>query len=421
MDEKKIVIIGGGFGGLTAAKQLENSDFQITLIDKTNHHVFQPLLYQVAMAALSPGDIAVPIRSVFRGTKKVEVLLDEAVSIDKEKKRVYASRIDIEDFIEYDYLVLAVGTKHSYFGKNEWEKYAPGLKTLNDALTIREKVFSSLEIAEKLHGTEEASKYLTFVIVGGGPTGVELAGALSEILLENVKNDYRFIDSRQINIYLIEGIDKILPSFPDELSHRAQTDLENLGVKILLNTRVTDIDEKGVIIGDKIIKTKNIIWAAGNEAQPLLKTLIVPLDKSGRVIAERDLTIKNYPEIFAIGDAAVVKDEKGNYLPGVAQVAIQQGKFVAKMIMGSSGINKNEVFKYRDRGTLATIGRAKAVALIKGYKFTGLIAWLLWAFVHILFLIGFRNKALVIIQWIWYYFSLKPGIRLIIKRNDSII
>jgi NADH dehydrogenase len=421
MDEKKIVIIGGGFGGLTAAKQLENSDFQITLIDKTNHHVFQPLLYQVAMAALSPGDIAVPIRSVFRGTKKVEVLLDEAVSIDKEKKRVYVSRIDIEDFIEYDYLVLAVGTKHSYFGKNEWEKYAPGLKTLNDALTIREKVFSSLEIAEKLHGTEEASKYLTFVIVGGGPTGVELAGALSEILLENVKNDYRFIDSRQINIYLIEGIDKILPSFPDELSHRAQTDLENLGVKILLNTRVTDIDEKGVIIGDKIIKTKNIIWAAGNEAQPLLKTLNVPLDKSGRVIAERDLTIKNYPEIFVIGDAAVVKDEKGNYLPGVAQVAIQQGKFVAKMIMGSSGINKNEVFKYRDRGTLATIGRAKAVALIKGYKFTGLIAWLLWAFVHILFLIGFRNKALVIIEWIWYYFSLKPGIRLIIQRKDTLI
>src|ERR1035437_277335 len=421
MDEKKIVIIGGGFGGLTAAKQLENSDFQITLIDKTNHHVFQPLLYQVAMAALSPGDIAVPIRSVFRGTKKVEVLLDEAVSIDKEKKRVYVSRIDIEDFIEYDYLVLAVGTKHSYFGKNEWVKYAPGLKTLNDALTIREKVFSSLEIAEKLHGTEEASKYLTFVIVGGGPTGVELAGALSEILLENVKNDYRFIDSRQINIYLIEGIDKILPSFPDELSHRAQTDLENLGVKILLNTRVTDIDEKGVIIGDKIIKTKNIIWAAGNEAQPLLKTLNVPLDKSGRVIAERDLTIKNYPEIFVIGDAAVVKDEKGNYLPGVAQVAIQQGKFVAKMIMGSSGINKNEVFKYRDRGTLATIGRAKAVALIKGYKFTGLIAWLLWAFVHILFLIGFRNKALVIIEWIWYYFSLKPGIRLIIQRKDTLI
>jgi len=421
MDKKRILIIGGGFGGLTVANQLKHSKFHITLIDKTNHHVFQPLLYQVAMAALSPGDIAVPIRSVFRGREKVKVLLENAVSIDKAKRRVYVKSNDIEDFIDYDYLVLAVGAQHSYFGKNEWEKYAPGLKTLNDALTIRQKVFSSLEITETLHETKETAKYLTFVIVGGGPTGVELAGALSEILLENIKKDYRFIDTHQININLKEGIDRLLPSFPEKLSGSAQKVLENLGVKILLNTRVMDINENGVMIGDKIIKTKNIIWAAGNTAQPLLKTLNVPIDKSGRVIVEKNLTIKNYPDIFIIGDAAAVKDKKGIELPGVAQVAIQQGKFVAKLILEVDDLNKSAVFNYKDKGTLATIGRAKAVALIKGYKFTGLIAWLLWAFVHILFLIGFRNKVLVIIQWIWYYFSLKPGIRLIIQRKDAII
>jgi len=420
MADKKIVIVGAGFGGLTLAKQLEHSNFQITLIDKVNHHLFQPLLYQVAMAALSPGDIAVPIRSVFRGTKRIEVLMKEVVLFDKDKKRVYTINNDTKEFIEYDYLVIAVGNKHSYFGKNEWEKYAPGLKTLNDALTIREKVFSSLELAEQLHKIDESIQYLTFVIVGGGPTGVELAGALAEILIENVKKDYINIDARKINIYLIEGFDRILPSFPAELSHKALIDLEDLGVKILLNTRVTDINEKEVMIGDKIIKTRNIIWAAGNEVQPLVKTLNVPFDKFGRIITERNLTIKKYPEIFVIGDVAAIKDEKGDYLPAVAQVAIQQGKFVAKIIQGEGGINKNQVFKYNDRGTLATIGRAKAVAVIKGFKFTGLFAWLLWVFVHILFLIGFRNKVLVIVEWIWYYFSLKPGIRLIIPRQDTL-
>jgi NADH:ubiquinone reductase (H+-translocating) len=419
MDGKKIVIIGAGFGGLTLAKELEYSDYNICIIDKTNHHVFQPLLYQVAMAALSPGDIAVPIRSVFRGKENIEVLLENAVSIDKEMKRVFITNTEKEEFIEYDYLVLAVGSTHSYFGNNEWVRYAPGLKTLGDALTIREKVFSSLEIAEKIHGNEKASEYLTFVIVGGGPTGVELAGALSEILLKNVNKDYRFIDSRQINIYLIEGINRILPTFPEELSRRAQMDLENLGVKILLNTRVTDINETGVFIKDKIIKTKNIIWAAGNEAHPLLKTLNVPLDKSGRVLVENDLSIRNFPEIFVIGDAAALKDEQGKFLPGVAQVAIQQAKFVANKIIGYRNRGNKGNFIYHDRGLLATIGRAKAVALIKGYNFTGLIAWLLWVFVHILFLIGFRNKALVILEWIWYYFSLKPGIKLIIERNEK--
>ena len=344
MDKKRILIIGGGFGGLTVANQLKHSKFHITLIDKTNHHVFQPLLYQVAMAALSPGDIAVPIRSVFRGREKVKVLLENAVSIDKAKRRVYVKSNDIEDFIDYDYLVLAVGAQHSYFGKNEWEKYAPGLKTLNDALTIRQKVFSSLEIAETLHETKETAKYLTFVIVGGGPTGVELAGALSEILLVNVKKDYRSIDTHQINIYLIEGIDRILPSFPEKLSGSAQKVLENLGIKILLNTRVMDINEKGVLIGDKIIETKNIIWATGNVAQPLLKTLNIPIDKSGRVIVEKNLTIKNYPDIFVIGDAAAFKDKRGIDLPDVAQVAIQQGKFVAKLIMGADDLYKSAVF-----------------------------------------------------------------------------
>jgi NADH:ubiquinone reductase (H+-translocating) len=417
MDMKRVLIIGGGFGGLTVAKHLEKSGLNVTIIDKTNHHLFQPLLYQVAMAALSPGDIAVPIRSVFRGKKNVEVLMDNAISVDKEKRRVYLSN---NDFIEYDYLVLAVGSKHSYFGKNEWEKNAPGLKTLNDALTIRENVYSSLEIAEKQNNSVDASKYLTFAIVGGGPTGVELTGALSEILVKNIKKDYKFISNQKISIYLIEGTDRLLPAFPLELSLRAQKDLEQLGIKVLLNTHVTDITEKGVMIGSEFIETYNIIWAAGNESQPILKTLNTLLDRSGRIIVEKNLTVKNNPEIFVIGDAASVKDDKGNFLPGVAQVAIQQGKFVAKMISSPDKVMSNEIFKYKDRGSLATIGRAKAVALIKGFKFTGLFAWLLWVFVHILFLIGFRNKALVIIEWIWYYFSLKPGIRLIIKKGDTV-
>jgi NADH:ubiquinone reductase (H+-translocating) len=417
MSGKNIIIIGGGFGGLTLAKNLQHSDFNITLIDKTNHHVFQPLLYQVAMAALSPGDIAVPIRSVFRGIKRIEVLLENAQSVDKEMKRVYFT--GNQDFIEYDFLILAVGSNHSYFGKNEWKEYAPGLKTLNDALHIRESIFTSLEMAEKLHNRIDIAKYLTFVIIGGGPTGVELSGALAEILLENVKKDYKFIEPQQINIYLIEGINKILPTFPYELSNKAQKDLEKLGVKVLLNTRVTNVSNEGVFLGDRFISSKNIIWAAGTEAQPLLKTLDVPLERSGRVIVENDLSIKDYPEIFVIGDAAAIKDAKGNYLPGVAQVAIQEGKYVAGKIMAYNSGNYSDKFTYKDRGTLATIGRAKAVALIKGHKFTGIFAWLLWVFVHILFLIGFRNKALVIIEWIWYYFSLKPGIRLIIQSNSE--
>jgi NADH:ubiquinone reductase (H+-translocating) len=417
MAKNKVVIIGGGFGGLSAAKKLENSDLQITLIDKSNHHVFQPLLYQVAMASLSPGDIAYPIRSIFRGKNNIEVLLENALSINKELKRVYVKIGNIEDYIEYDYLILAVGSEHSYFGHNDWEKLAPGLKTLSDALLIRERILSSLEMAEKLNDNEKSSKYLTFVVVGGGPTGVELAGQLSEILLKNVKNEYRFININQIKILLIEGMDRILPTFPGKLSEKAKKDLEKLGVKVLLNTRVTDVNEIGVMFNGKIIESKNIIWAAGNQAQPILKSLDVPLDRLGRVFVEKDLTIKDHPDLFVIGDAAAIQDEKGDYLPGVAQVAIQQGKFVADYLKKPFEMRNNAVFKYNDKGILATIGRAKAVALIKGYNFTGLLAWFIWVFVHILFLIGFRSKALVITEWIWYYFSLKPGIRLIIQRN----
>jgi NADH:ubiquinone reductase (H+-translocating) len=417
MTKKKVVIIGGGFGGLSAAKKLENSDLQITIIDKVNHHLFQPLLYQVAMASLSPGDIAYPIRSMFRGKNNVNILLEKAVSINKEMKKVYLKIENIDDFVEYDYLIVAVGSNHSYFGHDNWQKFAPGLKTLYDALFIRERIFSSLEMAEKLHGNEESSKYLTFVIVGGGPTGVELAGALAEILSYNIEKEYRSIDPHQIKIYLIEGLDRILPTFSKNLSLRAYKDLENLGVSILLSTLVTNIQEDAVFIDNRIIESKNIIWAAGNQGQPLLKTLDIPLDKSGRVIVEQNLSIKNYPEIFVIGDAAAYKDENGNYLPGVAQVAIQQGKFVGNCIMNAHKINNEPIFKYNDKGILATIGRAKAVALIKGYEFTGLFAWLIWVFVHILFLIGFRNKALVLLEWAWYYFSLKPGIRLIIQRK----
>ena len=412
---KKVVIIGGGFGGLTAAKELAKKDFNITVIDKTNHHLFQPLLYQVATAALSPADIAIPIRSIFSKNKNVEILLGEVKSINKENKKVYFNGSEIE----FDYLIVATGSRHSYFGKDEWERYAPGLKTLNDALKIRENILLSLETAEKEKDSVTRQKYLNFVIIGGGPTGVELAGAISEIVNQNLITDFRNIDASMTKVYMIEALPNILSSYPESLSNRALEDLKNLQVEVILNEKVTDINENGVKVGNRFIETKNILWAAGNQTLPLIKTLGTETDRLGRVIVNDNLSINEDNNIFVIGDAAAFKNEKGENLPAIAPVAIQQGRFVAKLIAeGLIGKSKQK-FIYKDRGTMATIGKAKAVAVIKGFKLSGLIAWLAWSLIHVLFLISFRNKLRVMSEWIWHYITNRPGIRLIVKYTED--
>ena len=412
---KKVVIIGAGFGGLTAAKELAKKDFKITIIDKTNHHLFQPLLYQVATAALSPADIATPIRSVFSENKNVEVLLGEVKSVDKEKKKVFFNGSEID----FDYLIIATGSRHSYFGREEWEKFAPGLKTLNDALKIRENILLSLESAELEKDPVKRQKYLNFVIIGGGPTGVELAGAISEIVNKNLISDFRNIDASMTKVYMIEALPNILSSYPEKLSMRAKEDLEKLQVEVILNEKVTEINESGVKVGNRFIETKNILWAAGNQTLPLIKTLGTDTDKLGRAIVNDNLSIKSDANIFVIGDAASVKNEKGEYLPAIAPVAIQQGKFVAKIISEDLAGKQNKKFVYRDRGTMATIGKAKAVAVIKGFKLSGLVAWLAWSLVHILFLISFRNNLRVMSEWIWHYITNRPGIRLIVKYTED--
>jgi NADH dehydrogenase len=413
MSKKRVIIIGGGFGGLSAALKLKDSDFEITIIDKTNHHLFQPLLYQVAAAALSPGDIAMPIRAVFRNYKNVHIILGEAYSVDKDNKTVSVNGSNIK----LDYLILAPGSRHSYFGKPEWEKFAPGLKTLDDALYIREKILLSLEEAEKIDNKDLVKKYLTFVIIGGGPTGVELAGAIAEIAKQTMIKDYKRINKSQTKIYLVEGLSKILPAYPNDLSDRAKKDLENLGVVVKLNSRVSEITSEGVTAGGEFIESKNIIWAAGNQVMPLIKSLGVETDSAGRAIVNPDLTIKNYPNIFIIGDAAAVKDSTGNLLPGIAPVAMQQGAYAAKIILRHELSSSRPPFEYLDKGIIATIGKAKAVALIKGLKLKGFVAWVTWSVVHIFYLISFRNRFRVMAEWIWYYFTKRQGIRLIVGRS----
>jgi NADH dehydrogenase len=412
---KKVVIVGAGFGGLSAAKKLIGNNIELIIIDKTNHHLFQPLLYQVATAALSPGDIANPIRSVFSEQENIEVLLGEVTSIDKKNNTLKYNGSSME----FEYLIIATGSRHSYFGKDEWEKFAPGLKTVKDALKIREKILLSLEAAERERDPGKRQKYLNFVVIGGGPTGVELAGAISEIVNQNIIPDFRNITASMTKVYMVEALPEILSTYPDDLSRRALDDLKELDVEVLLNQRVSDINENGVRIGDRFIETTNVLWAAGNQVSPLIKTLEVETDKSGRAIVNDDLTIDNNENIFVIGDAAAVKNDNGEYIPAIAPAAMQQGRHVAKIINNSIGDKSERKFKYNDRGTMATIGKAKAVAVIKGLKFSGVVAWLLWSIVHVLFLISFRNRLRVMAEWMWYYLTNRPGIRLIVKENGS--
>lgn len=412
MAGKKLVVIGGGFGGLTLLKNINNNNLEILLIDKTNYHLFQPLLYQVATAALSPADIAVPIRAVLSNKKNVKVILDEAISVNRENQKIKLKNSEVE----YDYLVISTGTKHSYFGKDEWEKNAPGLKTLNDALVIREKIIASLEQAEKENDPATKQRYLTFVVVGGGPTGVELAGAIAEIAKKTIIKDYRNFLPEETKVILVEAFPRILNTYDSSLSIKAEESLKKMGVEVKTNSKVEDISEDYVKLNNSKIYTKNIIWAAGNLASPLIKTLKIETDRAGRAIVEKDCSIPGYENIFVIGDACSLNDEKGNLLPGVAQVAMQQGKFVANIISKNITKSKRENFHYVDKGSLATIGKAKAVAEIKGFKFSGLFAWLLWSFIHIFFLISFKNRFRVMIEWIWYYITNKRGTRLLVGK-----
>ena len=410
MKPSHVVIIGGGFGGLTAAQCLRRANVEIVLIDRTNHHLFQPLLYQVATAALSPADIASPFRSILRGQRNVRVVMGEVIAVDRERRVVELAE---GEAIPFEFLIVAPGSRHWYFGKDDWEQFAPGLKTLSDALTIRERLILSFERAERVLHTSDARKYLTFVVVGGGPTGVELAGALAQLAREAMALDFPALRAEDLTVLLLEGGECILPSFAPALRDKAKHFLEQLGVVVKLNSTVTEVNESGVFIGKTLIETVNVIWAAGNRASRLLESLKAPMDRQGRVLVQRDLTIPGEPFIFVIGDAACHYDERNRALPALAPVAMQQARYVARVITNTIPPGKRDPFAYLDRGNMTTIGRAKAVAEIGPFRVAGLAAWVLWALVHIFFLIGFRNRIRVMSEWIWYYFTSKPGAQLI--------
>ena len=406
----QVVIVGGGFGGLVAARSLRRADVEVSLVDRTNHHVFQPLLYQVATAALSPSDIAWPLRTVFRSQSNVRVVMDEVVAIDRQTRSV---RVRHGPSMSFDVLIAAPGARHAYFGHEQWERYAPGLKTLTDAAKLREQMLLAFEEAERLRISTGTHRPLTFVIVGGGPTGVELAGSFAEIGRRAMGPDFPDLELADLRILLVEAGDCLLPAFAPRLSAKARVDLERMGVTVMLNSAVRDVRQNGVLIGEQFIECTQVIWAAGNRASPLLRTLTDDLDGSGRIHVQPDLTVKGDPWIFVIGDAAHCRGADGKPLPGVAPVAMQQGRYVGQMIAQRLPSERRRPFVYADRGMLATIGRAKAVAQLGRLTFAGVPAWLLWCFVHIFFLIGIRNRVRVMSEWIWYYLTFKPGARLI--------
>jgi len=412
--KKKVVIVGGGFGGLSAAKSLGNTEFEVTIIDKNNHHLFQPLLYQVATAALSPGDIAQPIRTELRSYKNINVVYEEVMDVKKDRNKLILT----DGEIEYDYLIMAPGATPNYYGNDQWQEYAIGLKDLNDAISIRERVLKSFEKAEHNIINNQPFKHLTtFVIVGGGPTGVELAGSISEISRKTILKDFKRIDDKEIKITLLDGADRLLNSYKKSLSEYTLKSLEKMGVEVKLNTFVENIDEDGVYTSGGKIESSNIIWAAGNKAAPLIEKLNTDVDKMGRVKVNPDLSIPDHDNIFVIGDASYLVDPNGVEVPGVAQGAIQGGQFVAKLLQKK--IEKGKYFTYFDKGNMATIGRAKAVAEIAGMKIKGISAWLIWGLIHIFFLIDFRNRLKVMLEWFWYYVTFKPGASLILDNKGG--
>ncbi|MCA8916670.1 MAG: NAD(P)/FAD-dependent oxidoreductase [Planctomycetes bacterium] len=409
-DRPHVVIIGGGFGGLYAAKALKGAPVRITLIDRRNHHLFQPLLYQVATAALAAPDIAAPIRKILRRQRNVTVLLDEAREIDTLNKRVRLSRNELV----YDYLIVAAGATHSYFGHDDWADYAPGLKTIGDAFEIRRKVLMAYERAEGESDPQRRQELLTFVVVGAGPTGVELAGALSEIARRTLARDFRNVNPGSAKIVLMDASDRVLPAYEPGLSDRARLQLEDLGVEIHTGVRVTNIDSEGVHTGDSVLKAGTVLWAAGVQASPLGRSLRAPQDRAGRVLVEPTLSIAGHSEVLVIGDQAAVKYEDG-WVPGVAPAAIQMGRHAANNIRRALRALEPLPFHYADKGMLATIGRSRAVAQIGRMRFSGWVAWMLWLCIHIFFLIGFRNRLAVMLDWMWAYFTFQRSARIIME------
>ncbi|MBX3389447.1 MAG: NAD(P)/FAD-dependent oxidoreductase [Phycisphaeraceae bacterium] len=414
----RIVIIGGGFAGLNAAQALKGVAADVSVIDRRNFHLFQPLLYQVATAGLSPADIATPIRHVLRKQKNAHVVLAEPTAIDLEKRHV---RFDGGPTLEYDWLVLAAGATHSYFGHDEWEEIAPGLKTVEDATEIRRRILLAFESAE-YEGSEEARRAaLTFAIVGGGPTGVELAGAIIEIAAKTIPKDFRFIDTTTTRVILFDGSDRLLPTFSRESSERAKRTLERMGVEVHLNARVTNITRDGIYVGEEFFPARSVLWAAGVRANPIGETLGVPVEKNGQVKVGPDLSVPGHRNVFIVGDMASVESD-GKPVPGVAPAAIQMGRYVGNLIKREIEAGHppppREPFVYWDKGSLATIGKAKAVAEVAGFKFSGFFAWLVWSLVHITFLISFRNRLIVMFNWAWGWFFFSKSARLITGDTD---
>ena len=415
MNGKKphIIVVGAGFAGIEVCRALKGLPVEISLVDRQNYHLFQPLLYQVATAALSPADIAYPIRTIFRDQENVKVYMGEVRSVDLAEQRVAFKEGDSG----FDYLVLAAGATHSYFGNDSWESEAPGLKTVDDATEIRKRILAAFEEAEYEADEESRRAKLTFVIVGGGPTGVELVGALKEIAADTIPYDFKNVDTSTARVILVHSGPRLLQSFSEASSRAALRSLEKMGVEVLLHSQVTDVDTRGVMVGTERISAQNVFWAAGVKAAPLAHTLGVPLDKSGRILVEPDLSVPGAPHIFAVGDIAAMTDTSTNTpVPGVAQGAIQSGAFVGKIIraeLTGAPINPRPKFAYFDKGNMATIGKAKAVAEIFGFRFSGFFAWCLWSVVHVLFLVGFRNRLSVLLSWMWNYLVSSRGARLI--------
>jgi len=405
----RVLIIGAGFGGLAAARRLGEAPLAVTIVDRRNYHLFQPLLYQVATAALSPGDIAYPIRSTLRHQSNARVLLAEVTAIDAAQRQVRLA----DGTLTYDFLIVAGGAGHAYFGHDDWEKYAPGLKTLEDAIAIRGRILLAFEKAERETDAAARRELLTFVVVGGGPTGVELSGAIAEISRHVIVSDFRSIDPREARIVLVEAGPRILPAYTPESSARAAEALRVRGVEVRTASPVTGVDAGGVRLGTERLAARTVLWAAGVAASPLARTLGSPVDGAGRAIVEPDLSIPGYPEVFVIGDLSVFTHQTGKPLPGLSPVALQQGRAAAANILRTLAGEPRRPFHYVDKGTMAVIGRSAAVAEIAGLRFSGFLAWLLWCFVHVFYLIGFRNRVIVMMEWAWAYVTYQRGARLI--------
>ena len=418
MARPRVVIIGGGFGGLYAARAFARADVDVLLIDRTNHHVFQPLLYQVATTALAPSDITAPIRWILRRQKNVTTLLGSVQRVDRRARAVWV--LGDSDPIRYDYLIVSAGARHSYFAHPEWEKWAPGLKSIEDARRIRKRFLLAFERAEWEGDPATREALMTFVIVGGGPTGVELAGVLPEMCRRALRPDFRRIDASKVRVLLVEAGPRLLPAMPERLSRRARRDLERLGVEVRLDTKVTAIDGEGVSLGAERVRSQSVFWAAGNAASPLAKSLEVPLDAAGRVLVADDLTIPGDRRVFAIGDLAAIRREDGRLVPGVAPAAMQMGAHAARNIRAAIAGQGMRPFHYVNKGDLATIGRNKAVAsFLEGrIQVTGYPAWAFWLFLHIMYLVGFRNRLSVLLEWAYNYLFFERGVRLITETED---